>query len=79
MVPVTALIWRDAWSRRDNLSSLGAIYLRRKKDVEAERAARSGALTQRKCATGEIRCSEVRGKSVLEVLRLLKSMVDTIA
>jgi len=48
--------------------------------VEAERAAsRSGALTHKEMRYGDIGCSEVRGTSVLEALRMLKAMVDTIA
>jgi hypothetical protein len=48
--------------------------------VEAERAAsRSGALTHEEMSYGDIERSEVCGKSVLEALRMLKAMVDTIA
>ncbi len=65
-------------SHRYSITS-SAICLRCR-HVEAERAAsRSGALTIKEMRYGDIRRSEVLGKSVLEALRMLKAIVDTIA
>ena len=48
--------------------------------VETERAASVAVPSPiRKIRYGDIGRSEVRGKSVLEALRMLKAMVDTIA